>query len=456
MKKTYSEPRPNDLIITIKRLGINGEGIGYYKKKIIFIPGALPEEVVVAKIIKSYPRYLQGELVRIKVKSPDRVPFPKDVDPRVGGLELAHLNYDKQLRFKQDLITESLAKYHPRDYKNYKVKRTVPAPSPWHYRSKAQYQIAQNEGKIQLGLFAPNSHDLIDLPSMPTQSEHTQKTERAIKRLVQEKHVPIADFARRRPGLKTIAVREAQASQEIQVTFITIGKHIANLTSLAEACFNLEHVVSVFQNETQWDNSQVWGNKTTKLKGKDHITEVILDHQFALSPRAFFQLNPVQTQTLYTEALKYLDLAPDQTLIDAYSGVGTLGILASDRVRRVIGIESISDAVADAQYNCQLNHVRNAEFLQGSVERILPELQESGVNIDALIVDPPRSGLAKSLIKTILTVKPKTFVYVSCNPSTLAQDLMLLTQRYNVRLISSVDMLPQTPRCEAVVKLVLR
>lgn len=452
-KKQHHE---KDVIITIKRLGINGEGIGYYKKKIIFIPGALPDEVVVAKIVKSYPHYIQGELVRIKEKSPDRVAFPEGVDPEIGGLELAHLSYEKQLEFKRNNMLESLRKYHPRNYAKYKVKKTIPAPDEWHYRNKAQYQIENIHGKTKLGLFAPNSHRLIDLPKMPTQSEDTQKTEREIKVLIEKLHVPVANFRRHLPGVKTIVVRQSEATKEIQVTLTTIGHKIKNLIPLAKEIMKLANVVSVYQNETEWQNPQVWGNKTEKLLGKNQIMEEILGKKFALSPRAFFQLNPVQTVNLYSEALKYLDLTPDQTLIDAYSGVGTLGILAADRVKQVIGIETIPEAVKDAQHNVELNHIKNADYIQGSVEKVLPELKNSGVSIDALIVDPPRTGLAKKLIKTLLQVKPETFVYISCNPSTLAQDLVLLSEVYDVRVIQNVDMLPQTPRCEAIAKLVLR
>lgn len=452
-KKQHHE---KDVIITIKRLGINGEGIGYYKKKIIFIPGALPDEVVVAKIVKSYPHYIQGELVRIKEKSPDRVAFPEGVDPEIGGLELAHLSYEKQLEFKRNNMLESLRKYHPRNYAKYKVKKTIPAPDEWHYRNKAQYQIENIHGKTKLGLFAPNSHRLIDLPKMPTQSEDTQKTEREIKVLIEKLHVPVANFRRHLPGVKTIVVRQSEATKEIQVTLITIGHKIKNLIPLAKEIMKLDNVVSVYQNETEWQNPQVWGNKTEKLLGKNQIMEEILGKKFALSPRAFFQLNPVQTVNLYSEALKYLDLTPDQILIDAYSGVGTLGILAADRVKQVIGIETIPEAVKDAQHNVELNHIKNADYIQGSVEKVLPELKNSGVSIDALIVDPPRTGLAKKLIKTLLQVKPETFVYISCNPSTLAQDLVLLSEVYDIRVIQNVDMLPQTPRCEAIAKLVLR
>lgn len=445
-----------DVIITIKRLGINGEGIGYYKKKIIFIPNALPNEVVVAKITKSYPHYLEGELVRIKEKSPERVSLPKDVDAQVGGLELAHLAYPAQLKYKKDNLIEALHKYHPRDYLKYKIKNTIPAPDQWHYRAKAQYQIEFDHRKVKLGLYKTGTRQLVDLPKMPTQSIDTQNTERAIRDLIIKLHIPIANSRRHYDGIKTIVVREAESTKQIQVTFITIGHKINGLMELAKKAMDLPYVVSVYQNETQWDNPQVWGNKTEKLLGQNQIIEKISGKKFALSPRAFFQLNPKQTVTLYKDALKMLDLTPEQTLIDAYSGVGTLGILASDQVKQVIGIESIPDAVKDAEHNVQLNHIRNAEYLQGSVEKILPQLKNDGVPIDALIVDPPRTGLAKSLIKMLLQVKPTTFVYVSCNPSTLAQDLVMLTQVYNVRVIKNIDMLPQTPRCECIVKLTLR
>ena len=454
--KSKKNVKEKDVIITIKRLGIDGEGIGYYRKKIIFIPGALPDEVVVAKIVKEYPHYIDGELVRIKEKSPDRVEFPKDVDPEIGGLELAHLKYEKQLEFKKNNVEEALRKYHPRNYSKYKVKNTIPAPDQWHYRNKASYQIERKHGKNLLGLYAPNSHRLIDLPVMPTQNKDTQKTEREIKKLIEKHRVFIADRRKKLDGIKTIVVRQSEATKEMQVTLITIGHKIKNLLVLAQDILKLPNVVSIYQNETNWQNPQVWGNKTEKLFGKNQITEIILDKKFELSPRAFFQLNPVQTVTLYSEALKYLDLTPDQTLIDAYSGVGTLGILASDRVKQVVGIETIPEAVKDAQHNVQLNHVKNADYFQGSVEKVLPQLQRNGLPIDALIVDPPRTGLAKSLIKTILQVKPSTFVYISCNPSTLAQDLVLLSEAYDVRLIQNVDMLPQTPRCECIAKLVLR
>lgn len=439
------------VIITIKRLGINGEGVGYYRKKITFIPGALPGETVVARITKRQPRYLEAELVRIKEKSPDRLPFPKGVDPKVGGLELAVLPYEKQLLFKQHMVQEALARFQPERWRQIKVQPTLPAPHIWHYRNKAQYQVAFDRGRVKAGLYEPSSHRVVDLNIMPTQSELSQKIELAVKKLLVRFRVPIADSRRKMPGVKTVVVRSSHTTKQSQVTLITVGSEVRGLDRLVQGIQKIAHVTGIFQNITQWDNPQVWGNKTVKLWGEDYIQEKIDDKTFNLSPRAFFQLNSEQTVNLYHEALQMLDLKPDQTLVDAYSGVGTLGILAADQVKEVIGIETIPDAVRDAQLNCRQNGVRNARYLQGAAEDKLGQL-----DFDALIVDPPRTGLAKQMIKSILSAEPQTFVYISCNPSTLAQDLVLLSAKYKVRVIKSVDMLPQTPRCEAIAKLVLK
>lgn len=443
-------------MITIKRLGINGEGIGYYKRKIIFIPGALPDEVVIAKITQENPKYLVGELVRVKSASPDRVKFPKNVDPSVGGLELAHLSYPKQLEFKKDIIVQSLEKFQPRNYNKYKIKNTIPAPKEWHYRAKASYQVERQGKKILMGLYQPNSHKLVDLPEMPTQSELTQDIVRKIGKIIAAMDIPVFNPKSQRFGLKTVVVREAVSTKEVQVTLVTVGHKLRELADLAAKIMQIPHVKSVFNNLNDADNQLIWGDETNLVAGAETITEEILGKKFQLSPQAFFQLNPEQAANLYELALKNLELTPESTLIDAYSGVGTIGIIASDRVKRVIGVESINEAVFDAKQNVALNNVNNADYLLGRAEKILPDLQDEGLDFDALVVDPPRTGLDKALIHTILKVKPKTFVYISCNPSTLARDLVALTEIYDVRLIQSIDMFPQTARVEAVVKLKLR
>ncbi|MGX4645324.1 23S rRNA (uracil(1939)-C(5))-methyltransferase RlmD [Holzapfeliella sp. JNUCC 80] len=443
-----------EAMITIKRMGINGEGIGFYKKKIIFVPQAITDEIVIVQITEEKRNYLRGELIRVKEKSPNRVDFPKGVNPAVGGLELAHLNYASQLDFKRDVFRQALEKYSPQGYTNYDLRPTIGSKQEWHYRTKAQYQLGFEKGKVLAGLYQANSHNLIDLPAMPTQSELSQDTVRKIVKLIEELSIFIYNPRNKKTGIKTLAVRNSYATKEVQVTFITSQAHIKGLDKLADKVAQLPNVVSVMQNINDQDTSLVWGKETTLLKGKRTITEKIKDKEFILSPQAFFQLNPPQTEVLYDHALKALDLSEDDVLVDAYSGVGTLGISAADKVKRVYGMEIIKDAVKDANYNVELNHLDNVSYQTGKAEAILPHMVKRGTFFNSLIVDPPRSGLSQDVLQAILKVKPQKFVYISCNASTLAKDLITLTREYKVEFIQSIDMFPQTPKVEAVVKLI--
>lgn len=194
------------------------------------------------------------------------------------------------------------------------------------------------------------------------------------------------------------------------------------------------------------------GPETIHLAGKEKITEVLNGLSFDLSARAFLQVNPEMTEVLYQEAFKALDLTGKEKLVDAYAGVGTIGLSVADKVREVRGMDTIKAAVDDANANAIKNGIMNAIYEVGEAESLLPLWIEDGWRPTALIVDPPRTGLADSLIKTILDITPKKFVYISCNPSTLARDLVKLTRKYNVEYIQSVDLMPQTSRCECVVK----
>lgn len=218
----------------------------------------------------------------------------------------------------------------------------------------------------------------------------------------------------------------------------------------------LPMVVSVMQNINAGKTSLIWGDQTTLLAGKPTITEELDGLVFDLSARAFFQLNPQQTKKLYRLAREALKLAPNETLVDAYSGVGTIGLSLADVAKEVRGMDTIPAAVADANANAQRNQITNAHYEVGEAEVLLPQWLASGFAPDAMVVDPPRTGLDNVLIDAILQSAPEKLVYISCNPSTLAQDLQALTRGYQVDYIQSIDMFPQTARCEAVVRFTKR
>ncbi|MGV0168000.1 23S rRNA (uracil(1939)-C(5))-methyltransferase RlmD [Furfurilactobacillus sp. WILCCON 0119] len=443
--------------LTIKRLGINGEGIGYYKRKITFVPGALPEEVVVVEVTHVANHFLNAKLRQVRTASPHRVAPLDEQAGVVGGFELEHLAYPEQLAFKQDVIAQSLEKFQPRGWENYDIRPTIGMDTPYHYRNKAQFQVRMRDGHVIAGLYKEGSHDLVDLPAASTQNEATLTVVRALAKLLEDLQIPIYDEDHNSGIVKTLVVRSSEATGEVQVTLVTNTPKLPHKHQLLMAIEEqLPQVVSVMQNINPGKTSLVWGDETIKLAGQDYITEELLGKKFELSPRAFLQLNPKQTVRLYQEAISALALDHADRLVDAYSGVGTIGIALADRAGEVRGMDNIAEAIDDANRNVALNNVTNAEYFVGTAEGLLPQWVSQGWRPDALVVDPPRAGLAETMIDTILQVRPERFVYVSCNPSTLAQNLVDLSDAYRVDYIQSIDMFPQTARVEAVVKLSLR
>ncbi|KRM87785.1 23S rRNA (uracil(1939)-C(5))-methyltransferase RlmD [Lacticaseibacillus thailandensis] len=437
--------------LTIKRLDINGAGIGYYKRKITFVPGALPGEVVVAEVTQDHDRYIDARVHRIRKQSPDRI---TPVDPlygRVGGIELGALAYPAQLRFKTDVIHQALERYRPRRYEHYDVRPTIAAPQPLHYRNKAQFQVRVIDGHVRAGLYAPGSHDLVPLSDFATQMPIVSATINQLCQIMEDLGTPIYDEEHNSGIVKTLAVRASVATGEVQVTFITNSHKLPGKNQiLARIAQDLPAVVSVNQNFNPGRTTLVWGPETTLLAGEPYITEQLNGMDFLLSPQAFLQLNPAQTTRLYQEALTALNLAPHETLVDAYCGAGTLGLGMAQTAASVRGMDTIPAAIDDARTNADRNGITNVDYEVGKAEDLFPKWLADGFRPDAVIVDPPRTGLEGNFIPALLKARPRKFVYISCNPSTLARDLTKLTRTYEVEYIQSIDMFPQTARCEAI------
>ena len=440
--------------LTIRRLGVNGHGIGYYKHKVCFAPGALPGEVVVAEVTHVHPRFLEAKIHRLRKKSKHRV-TPRDPYADVaGGFELENLAYPQQLAFKRQVILDSLEKFKPYGYRNYEVRKTIAAPEEYHCRNKAQFQVRMVDGHVAAGLYKPNSHDLVDMRECAVQMPRTMKVVRTVVQLIEELQIPVYDEDHNSGIIKTIVVRESWTTGELQLTLITNTPKLIHKRPLLSAIADqLPEVVSVMQNVNPGDTPLVWGDQMIHLAGKETITESLMGLDFALSARSFLQLNPEQTEVLYEQAAQALELDKEDTLIDAYAGIGTIGLSLAPRVKAVRGMEIIPEAVANANDNARLNGIDNAHYEVGKAEDVIPKWLAEGLTFDALVVDPPRAGLDDGLIKQILRVKPRKFAYVSCGMASLARNLRRLTSVYHVDYIQPVDMMPQTARCEAVVKL---
>lgn len=338
--------------LKIKRLGINGEGIGYFKRLTIFVPYALPKEEVLVKITKTTSRYAQGQLIKIKKTSNNRVVAPCPVYYECGGCQLQHLAYQAQLDFKKDLLMQALEKFKPMGFRSYQLRPTIGMANPWHYRNKAQFQLRKNrqKQKIEAGLYQANSHQLVPLTDCLVQEPQTQKVMNTVVKLLNTYDLPIYDEQKNSGIFRTIMVRVGIKTGELQVVFITRSQKFPQKNAIIrEINQKLPEVVSIMQNVQPNKTPLVMGDETFHLWGKEAIEERLNEVTFDLSPRAFFQLNPRQTAILYNEGIKALAVQPNETIVDAYCGVGTIGLSVAKQAKEIRGMDIIPQAIEDAK-----------------------------------------------------------------------------------------------------------
>ena len=433
--------------LKIKKIGINGEGVGNFKGMTVFVAGALKGEEVYAEIIKSEPNYATAKVLKLNKQSPYRVVPVCDIYKQCGGCQIMHLAYPQQLLFKQDLLRQALQKFKPAGYEAYEVRKTIGMKNPQHYRAKMQFQTRFLGEKVRAGLFAENSHRLVEIKNCFVQDETTQAIINEITELLTFHRIPIYN-ERQFDGVRTVMVRRAHKTGQVQIIFISSApvELTRTITSLTE---KFPEIRTIALNINAKKTSEIYGGETEILWGERAILEGVLDYSFELSPRAFYQLNPEQTNVLYREAVKAMDAGPDDDLIDAYSGTGTIGRAFLGKVRSIRGMDVIAESIDDARIN-----VPDGIYEVGTAETVIPKWVADGFEATALIVDPPRTGLDDKLLDTIVATRPEKMVYVSCNVSTLARDLVKLAAVYDIKYIQSVDMFPHTARTEAVVKLV--
>lgn len=438
--------------LKIKRMGINGEGIGFYKKTLVFVPGALKGEDIFCQITSVKKNFAEAKLLSVNKASKFRVTPMCDIYETCGGCQIMHLKYDKQLEFKTDLLQQALKKFSPEGFEQYDIRPTIGMQEPLYYRAKLQFQTRKFKGQVKAGLYAQNSHYLVELKDCLVQDPVIQAIANDLADLLTYYQIPIAD-ERKELGVRTMMVRRARKSGQVQIIVVTSRQ--INLNNLVQDLVTKHpKIVTVAVNKNTSRSSEIYGEQTQIIWGEEAILEGVLDYEFSLSPRAFYQLNPEQTEVLYSEAVKALDVSPEDHLIDAYCGVGTIGFAFANRVKSVRGMDIIPEAIEDAKYNAKRMGFENTHYEAGTAEEIIPRWYQEGYRANAVIVDPPRTGLGIKLIETLLQYAPEKMVYVSCNVSTLARDLVALTKVYQVEYIQSVDMFPHTARTEAVVKLV--
>ncbi|KIL37383.1 RNA methyltransferase [Cohnella kolymensis] len=445
-----------------------GEGVGRIEGYTLFVCGALPGERVHVEVMSVGKSFGRARMTELLSPSADRVAAPCPIYEACGGCQLQHLDYAAQLKWKRQLVVDNLARIgklpvagessadekmegHPAVV----VHPTVGMSEPWRYRNKAQVPIGSMEGGLVGGFYEHGSHNIVEMDACLIQQDANDETVRAVKDAARALGISAYNRVTGRGLLRHVVVRHAEVTGQRMVVLVTNGRDIPHTQELVGLIReSVPGVTSICQNINTSATPVVFGDETMVLCGEEVIYDEIGDIRFAISPRSFFQVNPEQTKRLYSAAVDYAGLTGEETVIDAYCGIGTISLFLARHAGRVYGVEIVPEAIEDARRNALLNGIHNVEFAVGAAEVVMPQWQKDGISPDVIVVDPPRKGCDAALIATMLELRPPRIVYVSCNPSTLARDLRLLEDGgYRTVEVQPVDMFPHTGHVECVARI---
>jgi 23S rRNA (uracil1939-C5)-methyltransferase len=440
-----------EVIIEISGLTHDGDGVGQTEGFTLFVPHALPGEKIRAKVLKTKKNYGYAKMLEILEKSPHRIEPQCSIYYQCGGCTMQHMNYEEQLRQKQNLVVENLRRIGK--IENVVVHPIIGMDEPWHYRNKAQVPIGELDGKLISGFYAHRTHRIIDMDTCHIQHQKIDEVVAEVKRVASSLGLQAYNELTGEGLLRHVVVKVGFKTKEVMAVLVVNGDKIPNVDQLVNQLTNkIQGLKSIVMNVNKKQTNVIFGNHTEVIWGEPYIYDYIGDVKFAISARSFYQVNPVQTEVLYNKALVYAALSGTETVIDAYCGIGTISLFLAKKARRVYGVEIVPDAISDAKRNARLNQIDNVEFAVGEAETVIPWWYSTGVSADVVVVDPPRKGCDEKLLDTLIRMKPERIVYVSCNPSTLARDLRILEDGgYITKEVQPVDMFPHTMHVECVV-----
>ena len=441
--------------LDITDLGTDGEGIGKADGFTFFVEGALPGERVRILAVKVKKSYGYGKLLEVLTPSPHRVEPPCPVFRRCGGCALQHLSYEAQLDWKTKLVADALTRIG--GVENPPVSRCLGMVEPYAYRNKAQFPLRGVNGRPTAGFFSARSHTLVPVDDCRIQHPANTAILRVLQEFLAEFSIPCYDEKTHTGLVRHVLTRAARQTGEIMVCVVVNGKKLPYVDVLAarlSAALD-GRLTGLILNLNRARTNVILGADCQTLWGKPAVTEIIGGLRFEISPLSFFQVNPVQTEVLYATALSLADVRPTDAVADIYCGIGTMSLLFAQRAQSVVGVELVAQAVADASQNAAANGIPNTSFVADYAEKALSTLAaERGEGFDIVVLDPPRRGCDPAVLDACVALAPRTIVYVSCDPATLARDVKLLAAcDYIVREVQPVDMFPQTPHVETVIAL---
>ena len=447
--------KKNDMIeVEIVDLSHEGAGVAKAEGLVFFVENALPGELIRMRVLKVNKKIGFGKVEEFLRTSDQRNENLDMAYLRTGIADLGHLNYSAQLDFKRKQVKDSL--YKIAGLSDVEVLPTLGMEQPLGYRNKAQVPVRRVNGQLETGFFRKNSHDLLPIEDFYIQDPVIDQVILFTRDLLRRFDLKPYDEQEKTGLIRNLVVRRGHYLGEIMVILVTTRPKIFRVERLMEHLTEaFPAIKSIMQNINDQPGNAIFGKDWRTLYGQDYITDQMLGHDFQIAAPAFYQVNTEMAEKLYQTAIDFSELTADDLVLDAYSGIGTIGLSVAKQVKQVYGVEVIPEAVENSRNNAAINGITNASYVCAPAEEAIQNWLKEGIQADAVLVDPPRKGLTESFIKASVSMEPKKITYISCNVATMARDIKLYQELgYEFKKVQPVDLFPQTHHVEAVSLLV--
>ncbi|MEL7035264.1 MAG: 23S rRNA (uracil(1939)-C(5))-methyltransferase RlmD [Cyanobacteria bacterium J06592_8] len=449
------------LELEITDLTDKGEGLGRYDERVVFVADTVPGDRILARLVRVKRKYAWAKIDQLLSSSPQRVRPACIVADKCGGCQWQQVDYETQLTAKRQIVTQALERIG--GFPEPPVNPVLPSSSALHYRNKSTYPMRiSSTGEVQAGYYQQKSHRLINLNQCPVQDENLDPLLANIKQDIQKQGWLIYNEREQKGIIRHLSLRIGRRTGEILLTLVVRDRQLAGLEKQAEAWLEeYPQLMGVCVNLNPHHTNVIFGSKTECVRGQPFLREEFAGLNFHLTPETFFQVNTEAAEAAIEFIQEQLNLTGNETIIDAYCGIGTLTLpiakqlmslnssTQNTRHKQVIGIESQATAIQQAYQNALVNGIYNVGFEVGNVQKVLPRLN---LKPNIVLIDPPRKGCDRRVIETLLELQPEQIVYMSCKPATLARDLKILceTECYQLTQVQPVDFFPQTSHVECV------
>ena len=447
-----------EYVVEIIDNGYQGEGIAKIENIPVFVEGAIKGEEIKIKIVKVLSNFAYGKILEILKQSDNRTEPDCTSFKRCGGCNLRHIKYEETLKLKKTIVQNCLYKSLN---KAIQVNDVIGMEEPLNYRNKLQYPVGlDRDGNKVMGVYSMRSHDIVSVDNCHIQNKQCNDIANDIFQFIKDNNISVYNEKTLKGTVRHIIIRIGIKTNEVLVTLVLNDDDFKKEKEFIEFIINkYPNIKTIAENYNMKNTNVILGDKTKIIYGPGFIYDILDNYKFKISPLSFYQVNPIQTEILYNIAIKHVGegTVSARTALDLYCGIGTIGIFAAKHFKKVYGIEIIPEAIENAKENAEINNINNIEFYAGDVEKILPKIiEKNNIAPSVVFVDPPRKGLDKNTINLLCNLEPKKIIYISCNPATLARDIALLKDKYELKQVQPVDMFPYTSHVECVAVLQLK